>query len=54
MVIKQLERRCGQLKIELVRGVTALSVDQLEELGYALPDFKKVEDLEDWLKSQAS
>jgi predicted transposase/invertase (TIGR01784 family) len=53
MVIKQLERRCGQLKIELVRGVTALSVDQLEELGYALPDFKKVEDLEDWLKSQA-
>jgi predicted transposase/invertase (TIGR01784 family) len=54
MVIKQLERRCGQLKIELVRGITTLSVEQLEELGYALPDFKKVEDLEDWLKSQAS
>jgi predicted transposase/invertase (TIGR01784 family) len=54
MVIRQLERRCGQLEIGLVRGITALSVDQLEELGYALPDFKKVEDLEDWLKSQAS
>jgi predicted transposase/invertase (TIGR01784 family) len=54
MVIKQLERRCGQLGIELVRGITTLSVEQLEELGYALPDFKKVEDLEDWLKSQAS
>jgi predicted transposase YdaD len=54
MVLKQLEHRCGQLGIELVRGITALSVDQLEELGYALPDFEKVEDLENWLKSQAS
>jgi predicted transposase YdaD len=54
MVIKQLERRCGQLEIGLVREITALSVDQLEELGYALPDFKTVEDLENWLKSQAS
>jgi predicted transposase/invertase (TIGR01784 family) len=54
MVIKQLERRYGQLEIELVRGITALSVEQLEELGYALLDFKRVEDLENWLKSQAS
>jgi predicted transposase YdaD len=54
LVIKQLERRCGQLEIELVREITALPVEQLEELGYALPDFKKVEDLENWLKSQDS
>jgi predicted transposase/invertase (TIGR01784 family) len=54
MVIKQLERRYGQLEIELVRGITALSVDKLEELSYALLDFKRVEDLENWLKSQAS
>jgi Domain of unknown function (DUF4351) len=49
-----LERRYGQLEIELLRKVTALSPDQLEELGYALLDFKRVEDLENWLKSQAS
>jgi predicted transposase/invertase (TIGR01784 family) len=54
MVVKLLERRYGQLEIELLRKVTALSPDQLEELGYALLDFKRVEDLEDWLKSQAS
>jgi predicted transposase/invertase (TIGR01784 family) len=54
MVIKQLERRYGQLEIGLVRGITALSVDKLEELSYALLDFKKVEDLENWLKSQVS
>jgi predicted transposase/invertase (TIGR01784 family) len=53
MVIKQLERRYGQLEIGLVRGITALSVDKLEELSYALLDFKTVEDLENWLKSQA-
>jgi predicted transposase/invertase (TIGR01784 family) len=54
MVVKLLERRCGQLEIELLRNVTALSPDQLEELGYALLDFKRVEDLANWLKSQAS
>jgi predicted transposase/invertase (TIGR01784 family) len=54
MVVKLLERRYGQLEIELLRKVTALSPDQLEELGYALLDFKRVEDLENWLKSQAS
>jgi predicted transposase/invertase (TIGR01784 family) len=54
MVIKLLERLCGQLKIELVREVTALPVDQLDALGYALLDFEKVEDLENWLQENTA
>jgi Domain of unknown function (DUF4351) len=54
MVIKLLERLCGQLKIELVQEVTALPVDQLDALGYALLDFEKVEDLENWLQENTA
>jgi Domain of unknown function (DUF4351) len=54
LVAKQLERRCGRLKIKLVNRVSILRLYQLEELAYALLDFKRVEDLENWLKSQAS
>jgi predicted transposase/invertase (TIGR01784 family) len=54
MVLSLLEENCGQLKIELVREVTALPIDQLEALGKALLKFKKVKDLEKWLKENAS
>jgi predicted transposase YdaD len=54
MVLRQLGRNCGQLSIELVREVTALPLDQLEALGDALLDFKKVKDLEKWLKENAT
>jgi Domain of unknown function (DUF4351) len=40
--------------MELVREVTALPLDQLETLGIALLKFKKVKDLEKWLKENAS
>jgi predicted transposase/invertase (TIGR01784 family) len=49
MVLNLLELNCGQLKIELVREVTALRIEQLEALGAALLKFKKVKDLEKWL-----
>jgi predicted transposase YdaD len=54
MVLELLESNCGQLRIELVREVTALPLDQLEALGDALLDFKKVKDLEKWLKENAT
>jgi predicted transposase YdaD len=54
MVLRQLGQNCGQLSIELVREVTALPLDQLEALGDALLKFKKVKDLEKWLKENAS
>jgi predicted transposase YdaD len=54
MVLSQLEENCGQLRIELVREVTALPTDQLEALAKALLKFKKVKDLEKWLPENAT
>jgi predicted transposase/invertase (TIGR01784 family) len=54
IILRLLERRCGQLKVELVREVTALPVDQLGKLADDLLDFKKVKDLEKWLKENAA
>ena len=54
MVLRQLGQNCGQLSVELVREVTALPIDQIEALGDALLKFKKVKDLEKWLRENAS
>jgi predicted transposase/invertase (TIGR01784 family) len=54
MALELLESNCGQLRIELVREVTALPIGQLEALGKALLKFKKVKDLEKWLQENAS
>jgi predicted transposase/invertase (TIGR01784 family) len=54
MVLSLLEENCGQLQMELVREVTALPIDQLEALSKALLKFKKVKDLEKWLRENAS
>jgi predicted transposase/invertase (TIGR01784 family) len=54
MVLSQLEENCGQLTIELVREVNTLPIKKLEALGKALLKFKKVKDLEKWLRENAS
>jgi predicted transposase/invertase (TIGR01784 family) len=54
MVLRQLGQNCGQLSMELVREVTVLPIDKLEALGDALLKFKKVKDLEKWLKDNVS
>jgi predicted transposase/invertase (TIGR01784 family) len=54
MLLSQLEENCGRLTIEFVREVTALPIDQLEALSKALLKFKKVKDLEKWLRENAS
>jgi Domain of unknown function (DUF4351) len=54
IVLSLLEENCGQLEIELVREVTALPINQLEALAKALLKFRKVKDLEKWLRENAS
>jgi Domain of unknown function (DUF4351) len=54
IVLSLLEENCGQLKMELVREVTALPIGRLEALAKALLKFRKIKDLEKWLRENAS
>jgi predicted transposase/invertase (TIGR01784 family) len=54
IVLSLLEENCGQLEMELVREVTALPIGQIEALAKALLKFRKVKDLEKWLRENAS
>jgi predicted transposase/invertase (TIGR01784 family) len=54
IVLSLLEENCGQLEMELVREVTALPIGQLEALAKALLKFRKVKDLEKWLRENSS
>ena len=51
LIIRQLNRRIGEIESSLIQRVQALSVDKLEELGEALLDFTSIGDLENWLQS---
>lgn len=52
MVLRQLQRRLGELPRELQEQVRLLPAEQLEELGELLLDFNTLADLENWLRSQ--
>lgn len=52
LVIRQLNRRIGEVDISLIERVQRLSIEQLENLGEALLDFSEVADLEAWLNQQ--
>jgi Domain of unknown function (DUF4351) len=54
IVLSLLEENCGQLEMELVREVTALPIGRLEALAKALLKFRKIKDLEKWLRENAS
>ncbi len=54
MVIRLLNRRCGNLNNALQAKVRSLSIPQLESLGEALLDFQDVRDLENWLINYTS
>ena len=54
VIFSLLEENCGQLAIELVREVNALPIDKLESLSKALLKFKKVKDLEKWLRENTA
>ncbi len=48
LIIRQLNRRIGEIESSLIQGVEALSIEQL---GEALLDFTSIGDLENWLQS---
>lgn len=49
LVIRLLNRRCGNLTASQLQKVRSLSLFQLESLGEALLDFHNISDLENWL-----
>jgi predicted transposase YdaD len=53
LIIRQLNRRLGEIDASLIERVLQLSIEQLSILGEALLDFSVVADLEAWLNQQA-
>jgi heme oxygenase len=54
LVLRQLTRKCGELSADLVARISALSDEQLADLGDALLDFANADDLERWLNHTTS
>lgn len=54
IVIRLLNRRCGNLSDSLQEKVRSLSILQLESLGEALLDFQDISELENWLADHNS
>ncbi|MBD2492387.1 DUF4351 domain-containing protein [Aulosira sp. FACHB-615] len=52
LILRQLNRRLGEIDISLIKQIQGLSIEQLELLGEALLDFATVADLEAWLSQQ--
>jgi Domain of unknown function (DUF4351) len=52
LIIRQLNRRFGEIDSSLTDRVRQLSVEQLEALGEALLDFSAINDFETWLNQQ--
>ena len=50
VILRQLQRRCGELPPTLSSRVTGLSLPDLEALGDALLEFQATTDLEHWLE----
>jgi len=49
LILRLLQRRCGELTPALVERVAQLSLPQLEALGEALLEFREAANLEQWL-----
>jgi hypothetical protein len=49
LILRLLDRRVGNMSIELQEIVKSLSLERLEDLGEALLDFTNLTDLETWL-----
>lgn len=49
LILRQLNRRLGEIDSSLISRINGLSIEQLEALGEALLDFTSVADLETWL-----
>ncbi len=51
LVLRQLNRRIGDISPELLPNIRSLDLEQLENLGEALLDFQSLQDLEEWLEN---
>ncbi|GBF54399.1 hypothetical protein N0824_02266 [Microcystis sp. 0824] len=51
LVLRQLNRRVGDISPELLPNIRSLDLEQLENLGEALLDFQSLQDLEEWLEN---
>jgi predicted transposase YdaD len=49
LILRQLNRRVGNISIDLEARIKILPLAQLEELGEALLDFSQMADLVTWL-----
>ncbi len=52
VILRQLNRRVGNIPDAVLSQIQGLSVEQLEALGDALLDFSTLADLERWLQGQ--
>ncbi len=50
-MLRQLQKRVGELPQEVRGCIQTLSLEQLEALGEALLDFTVIEDLLNWLEA---
>ncbi|MFN9732504.1 MAG: DUF4351 domain-containing protein, partial [Microcystis sp.] len=49
LVLRQLQRRFGEIPQNLEETIRKLPVERLEDLGLALLDFDTLTDLDNWL-----
>ncbi|MBC5798287.1 DUF2887 domain-containing protein [Sphaerospermopsis sp. LEGE 00249] len=52
LLLRQLSKRFGKLTDSYIQKISNLKIAQLEDLGEALLDFRDINDLDEWLKSQ--
>ena len=50
IVLRQINRCCGQLPIAQLAQIKSLPINDIENLAEALLDFKGMDDLEIWLR----
>ncbi|WP_416245488.1 DUF4351 domain-containing protein [Crocosphaera sp. XPORK-15E] len=51
LVLRQLNRRLGEIPSSTIEQIRGLSIEQLENLGEALLDFESQENLVNWLQN---
>ena len=52
LLLRLLSKRFGKLTDSYIQKISNLKIAQLEDLGEALLDFRDINDLDEWLKSQ--
>ncbi|MBD1215004.1 MAG: DUF4351 domain-containing protein [Dolichospermum circinale Clear-D4] len=51
LIIRQINRKFGQIDLELETKIRSLNIEILEALGEAIFDLHDVEDLRNWLEN---